>query len=385
MKNKTADTASFTQSLEAIIRKEIIDLPSYNAGLPEEYVKKHYGVKTIARLASNENPFGVSDIVKASAVSAATTLGRYSDPDSLLLRRALSKKLGVGHDRIIIGNGSEDLICIISRACLSSGERVVTVHPPFLLHEIYPKEQGAEMITVSMTDNLHFDVEAILAALKGGCRMLIFSNPSNPVGAMVTEKEFARICKAAAPETIMVIDEAYYEYAAGNPEYPDSLKELEKSSCPYVILRTFSKAYGLAGARVGYGITSSPGFAEQLNKLRTPFNVNSIAQKAALSALHDDQHIERTVEHNHIELKRVNHALNTLGFLTAPSYGNFIFFNCGRNSLEIAEELLRAGIIVKPWSAKGYERFIRVTIGTKKDNDMFLKAITGFRQLPGTI
>lgn len=359
----------------SIVRKEVAGLPRYNSGLPEEYVREHYRVDRVVRLASNENPFGVGTKAALAAANALADLSKYSDPDARRLRRALGAFIGVEASKIVTGNGSEELICLVCRACLRSGDRVVTVTPSFLLHEIYPAEQGAEVVTVPMRSDLTFPVEEILNAMVGGCRMLIISNPSNPVGTIITAADLDRIGRSADARTLLVIDEAYYEYARESADYPDSLRLLAGGTAPYVILRTFSKAYGLAGARVGYGIFSDPDLSGHIDKLRTPFNVNRVAQAAALSALEDTDHIDRTLTHNRCERDRLSAELQRRGFHVAPSHANFLFADVGTDSAEVAERLLESGIVVKPWRQPGFQHFMRVTIGSHEDNNLFLRAL----------
>ncbi len=357
------------------IKKVVVELPEYNAGLSDEYVQKHYNPERIIRLASNENPLGVSPLAKMAATDAAGNLWKYSDPDTFFLREALASKTGINTKRIIIGNGSEDLIHLLCRACLSVGEKVVTVEPSFLLHEIYPKEQGAVVQCVPMDKELRFDVKGIVDAIKGGCKMLIFSNPSNPVGSMMTGDELDVILRALPENCIVVMDEAYYEYASVHEDYPESIEQLDRCTNPYVILRTFSKAFGLAGARVGYGLFSEEWFATQINKLRNPFNVNSIAQAAALAALDDEDHLLKTVQHNSKVGEKLSSRLRQSGFFVPASLANFLFIDCGlKTSALVAGDLLRKGIIVKPWGAIGYEQFLRVTVGKTEDAEIFFHA-----------
>ena len=362
-------------SVEDIVKKQILNLPKYQAGLPEEAVRQRYQVEQIARLASNENPFGTSPLALNAVGKVIDQLWKYSDPDSAGLRAALSNSTGTQYEKIVVGNGSEDLIALICRACLTKEDRVITVHPSFLLHEIYPWEQGAEVTAVPMREDFSFDVEGIINELNKGCRMLIFSNPSNPVGTLLDGNGLEQLCQAASPETILVLDEAYYEYVKDLDIFPDSLSIMDKFPHPHVVLRSFSKAYGLAGARVGYGLFSHASFADQINKLRNPFNVNLVAQASAEAALSDREHIERTVRFNEVERARVKAELQNRGLRVAESYANFLFVDSGRSSLETAERLLGHGIIVKPWTATGYETFLRITIGKSEDNERMVSLL----------
>lgn len=362
--------------VERIVKKRILALPKYQAGLPEEAVRQRYKVDRIARLASNENPFGTSPLALQAAGGAIAQLWKYSDPDSAGLKEALHNATGIPAEKIVVGNGSEDLIALLCRACLEEGNRVITVHPSFLLHEIYPMEQGAEVTAVPVLKDFSFDIESIIEELRKGCRMLIFSNPSNPVGTLLDQRGLERICREVSPETILVIDEAYYEYVKDLEVFPDSLSIMGKLPNPHVVLRSFSKAYGLAGIRVGYGLFSQASFADQINKLRNPFNVNMVAQVAAEAALGDWEHIEKTVRYNESERARLTAQFHHSGLTVARSHANFLFVDCGRNSLDTAEKLLEQGIIVKPWTARGYENFLRITIGKSEDNDRLVSLLT---------
>ncbi len=350
------------------IKKVVVELPEYNAGLSDEYVQKHYNPERIIRLASNENPLGVSPLAKMAATDAAGNLWKYSDPDTFFLREALASKTGINTERIIIGNGSEDLIHLLCRACLSVGEKVVTVEPSFLLHEIYPKEQGAVVQCVPMDKELRFDVKGIVDAIKGGCKMLIFSNPSNPVGSMMTGDELDVILRALPENCIVVMDEAYYEYVTDG-SYPDTLHYFREGR-DILILRTFSKVYGLAGLRIGYGVARSS-IIEEMNKIRGPFNTSSLAQAAALGALRDRDHIRRTVSLNERGKHFLYQHLETLGVDFIRTEANFIYIRLPRRAQEVYDELLHRGIIVRPVG----EYALRVTIGMEEENQKFIEAL----------
>lgn len=360
-----------------LIKPTVAELPRYQTGLPENIVRKRFRLNRIARLASNENPFGTGKLAKQAAVAIVDELWKYSDPSCLLLKQNLCLASGVDEERIVLGNGSEELISLLCRACLNPGERVVTVHPSFPLHEINPVEHGAAVIAVAMTDDLKFDVDQLAEEVSKGCKMLVFSNPSNPAGSILESDQLVTVCSAVQAETLVVIDEAYFEYAKGSSNYPDSLVILKEIGVCHVVLRTFSKAYGLAGARVGYGLFSDSWLAERIDTLRTPFNVNGFAQAAATAALKDIDHLRKAVAHNDLERHRVTSELKRRGFRVADSWANFVFFDAGRESLTVAEELLARGVIVKPWTAAGYGTFLRVTVGSREDNDLFLGALGG--------
>lgn len=360
---------------DTLVKKEVQELPKYNSGMSDDAVAEKYQVGHIIRLASNENPFGTSPLALSAARKNIEKLWKYSDADSTGLRKSLSCSTGIDYDRIVIGNGSEELIALLCRACLHPGDRVVTIHPSFLLHEIYPMEQGAKVVAVPISMQHQFDVEGMIDQVRKGCRMLIFSNPSNPVGTILTTDRLTALLEALPQESLIVIDEAYYEYGSFYREYPDSLKILKERSNPSVVLRTFSKVYGLAGCRVGYGLFSDSWFADQIQKLRTPFNVNHIAQVAAHASLNDTEHVGKSVRAVNKERSRITHLLRSRGCVVADSWANFLFIDCGHDSMMVAEKLLEKGIIVKPWTAEGFSCYLRVTVGSEKDNDRFLDAL----------
>ena len=364
--------------IRRIARPEARDLPAYNAGLSSDAVRQRYGVDTIARLGSNENPFGPSPAVGAALRDMADAIGQYPDANSTALRAAIAARTGVEPADIVVGNGSENLLELLCLAFLSPGDLVVTLLPSFGLHEIFPRMMGAQVDMVPVTDAMEFDVDAWCAALGGGARpprMAILSNPSNPVGCMLDADAFDRVVQAAPPETLLVIDEAYYAYARLTPGFPDVLTRLRAQERPWIVLRTFSKAWGLAGLRVGYGLASHAELVRMLDRVRTPFNVNLAAQRAALAAWGDADHMEKAVQETVAQREILRTQLRDLGVAVAPSAANFLFVDLRRANGPVAEALLARGIIVKPWKEAGYEHFIRVSVGAAADNRLFVAAL----------
>jgi len=371
-------TAEMTDLIRRIARPEARDLPAYNAGLSSDAVRQRFGLDTIARLGSNENPFGPSPAVGAALRDMADAIGQYPDANSTALRAAIAERTGVEPADIVVGNGSENLLELLCLAFLSPGDRVVTLLPSFGLHEIFPRMMGAQVDMVPVTDSMEFDIDAWCAALGGGARpprMAILSNPSNPVGCMLDADAFDRVVRAAPPETLLVIDEAYYEYARLTPGFPDVLTRLRAQERPWIVLRTFSKAWGLAGLRVGYGLASHAELVRMLDRVRTPFNVNLAAQRAALAAWGDADHMEKAVQETVAQREILRMQLRDLGVAVAPSAANFLFVDLRRANGPVAEALLARGIIVKPWKEAGYEHFIRVSVGAAADNRLFVAAL----------
>jgi histidinol-phosphate aminotransferase len=331
------------------------------------------GHHDIARLASNENPDGCSPKVMAALSSAAFEPWRYADPACTALRTALGERLKVEPSHIVVGNGSEEMIAAISRAMLVPEASVVTVVPSFGLHEIEPLAAGAKVIKIAMTASLGFDLDALEQAIAAGPRIVFLSSPWNPVGPGLDRRALERLVNAVRPGTLFVLDEAYFEFA--DPDAPNGIELLRESGIAYVVLRTFSKAYGLAGLRVGYSVCSDSEVARVVSAAKTPFNVNAAAQIAAIAALEDDAWMKASVARIRAERVRVAAALRKLGLRLAPSQTNFLFFDCGGESSALAASLLQAGIIVKAWREKGYEQFLRVTIGSPAENDRLIEAL----------
>ncbi|RJT44018.1 histidinol-phosphate transaminase [Rahnella woolbedingensis] len=363
------------QLLKNLARPATRSLGAYNAGLSAEAVQQKYGAARIAKLASNENPLGASPQVVAALEADARFSAIYSDASSAALCDALALDSGVAASNIIIGNGSEDILHMLALAFLSPGDRVVTLIPSFGLHEIFPRMMGADVTMVGVNAYQQFDTQAWEAALSTPAKMVIFSNPSNPVGCMLNREGFARIIEAAPQDCVLVIDEAYFEYCETDADYPDSLRVLAEQSRPWIVLRTFSKAYGLAGLRVGYGLACHAELVSLLDRVRTPFNINRSAQVAAVAALQDKQHVRDSIAQVTSEREKVRAELSALGFHVAPSYANFLFFDCGQPASGLAEQLLTYGVIIKPWREPGYEQWIRVSIGNEQDNRQFIDSL----------
>ncbi|MFX1676167.1 aminotransferase class I/II-fold pyridoxal phosphate-dependent enzyme [Paraburkholderia sp. A2WS-5] len=356
-------------------RSEVRALPPYNAGLSADSVRAQYGLARVAKLASNENPLGAGPLVEAALAHAlAGGVSIYPDPSCDALRAALAERVALSPERLCFGNGSEDLLAVAAHTFLAPGDEVITVAPSFGLHIIYPQSAGAHVKTVPMSA-LEFNVDALCAALSPRTRMLILSNPSNPVGCAMNAALIERLLSCVSPSTLVLWDEAYYEYARHAPDYADCLPLLARSRSPWLMLRTFSKAYGLAGMRIGYGVASDARLVDLMNRIRTPFGINHLAQCAALAALADSAHVDASVAHVECERERMRGALVALGYMPARSYANFLFFDTHEDASALSRRLLARGVIVKPWREAGYESCMRVSIGSGDDNDLFVDAL----------
>jgi histidinol-phosphate aminotransferase len=240
---------------------------------------------------------------------------------------------------------------------------------------IFPQSFGARVRTVPLRADYTFDVAAFIAAIHPSTRMILFSNPSNPVGTSITEDDMCRLLAAIPDTTLLVFDEAYFDYGAIDPTYPDFFEMLQKFQQPWLVLRTFSKAYGLAGLRIGYAVASDPSLANLMDRVRGPFNVNRLAQVAALAALEELDFVKQCITRTSRERERVRAALNTMGYDPAPSLANFLFFDAREDAAELAQRLLPHGVIVKPWREPGFTNHIRVSIGSPRSSDQFLAAL----------
>jgi histidinol-phosphate aminotransferase len=357
------------------VRPAIRTLPAYNSGLSAEHVRARYQVSEVAKLSSNENPWGASPAVHAALAEALPDVALYPDPGSDQLRHRLAAKLGVAPGRLAFGNGSEDLIAVCAHSFLSPGEEMITILPSFGLHAIYSQSIGAQVRLIPSLPDYSIDVRGIISALTPRTRLVMFSAPSNPLGTTIGGDDLERLLHALAEDTLLVFDEAYFEFAAAEESYPGFLEILERSHRAWILLRTFSKAYGLAGLRVGYAIASDASLIEIIDRARTPFNVNRFAQVAAAAALEDNFHMEKCVALAIAERERVRAALNAMGYPSSPSIANFLFFDAREDASALAERLLSHGVIVKPWREPGYRQHVRVSIGLPHSNDLFLTAL----------
>jgi histidinol-phosphate aminotransferase len=357
------------------LRPEIRTLPAYNSGLSAERVRARYNVAEVAKLGSNENPWGASPRVIAAITEAAQDSALYPDPGSDALRDLLAAKLGVAPDRLAFGNGSEDLISVCAHSFLAPGDEMITILPSFGLHVIYSQAIGAKVRLIPSSNDYSIDISGIIAALTPRTRLVMFSAPSNPLGTTITGDDMDRLLHALGTETLLVFDEAYFEYAAAEDSYPGFLAMLERSGRTWILLRTFSKAYALAGLRVGYGIASDASLIDVIDRARTPFNVNRMAQAGAVAALEETDYVRDCVTRTVAERVRMRNALAQMGYSSSPSVANFLFFDAREDASSLAERLLPYGVIVKPWREPGYREHVRVSIGSPRPNDLFLTAL----------
>jgi histidinol-phosphate aminotransferase len=351
----------------------ISEIKPYIPGKPIEELERELGIKDSIKLASNENPLGPS-VTAIKAVleflmgpNPSHSINRYPDGSGYYLKKALSEKLSVREDEIILGNGSNELIDIAVRTFLQVDDEAVMANPSFIIYPMAIQAIGGRPIQIPLKEYTH-DLEAMADAITSKTRILFIANPNNPTGTINKQDELNRLMERLPEGILLVVDEAYHEYVT-DPEYADSMKHF-KDKKDILILRTFSKIYGLAGLRIGYGIARKDIISE-MNKLRPPFNTSSVAQHAALGAVHDEDHIKTTKEMNEQGKRLLYRGLDSLGLKYVPTEANFIYILLGQDSNVLYNDLLKQGVIVRP---VGPEE-IRVTIGLPKENERFIEAI----------
>jgi histidinol-phosphate aminotransferase len=354
----------------------ILKLKPYKPGKPIEELEREYGITDSIKLASNENPLGPPESAVKAMEQALKDSHRYPDGSGFHLTRKIAEKQGVQPENIVLGNGSDDIIGLLTRAYLAPGDEAVMTLPSFLMYEIMVNSTGAVSVFVPLADGSKFfaiDLDAMIDKITDRTRMIFLTNPNNPTGAVIKKKEFELFLKKVPADIIVVLDEAYIEFA-NDPECMVGRDYLD-SDKPVVVLRTFSKAYGLAGLRVGYGIMPES-IAMALQKVRMPFNVNSLAQAGALAALSDDAYLQKSMDVIHKGLDFLYAELDKLGITYFSTQSNFFLIDVKRSADQVFESLLREGVIVRSMTSYGYPEFIRVTVGLPSENERFVKALT---------
>lgn len=349
-------------------------LPVYEPGKTLEEVKRELGLDEVIKLASNENPFGCSPKVVESLSAEFSSLTFYPEGTAPKLRKALSERLKVDPEGIILGNGSDEIIQMISRAYLERDDEVVMADKTFPRYKTQALIEGARPVEVPLQNGVH-DLPGMLRRVTPRTKILWICNPNNPTGTIIDRASLIALLEDLPDHVLVVIDEAYAEYVT-DPDYPDSIGLLEKYP-RLVVLRTFSKIYGLASLRIGYGLTH-PDIVRELDRVREPFNVNRLAQRAALAALEDDSFVRDCREQNRKEIEKICRRLEEWNLFYYPPHGNFILLDTGRPADEVFQFLLHRGVIVRSGTALGYPTFIRVTVGTPEQNQRFLDALAEF-------
>jgi histidinol-phosphate aminotransferase len=345
-------------------------LRPYPPGKPIEEVERELGHPAI-KLASNENPLGPSPRAIEAIQQYLNRVHLYPDGNGYQLRWKLAEYHGLEMDQVILGAGSTDLIELVAKTFLTAGDEGITSASSFYIYRIAIEEMGAGLVVAPMRDAT-YDLAAIQRSITQRTKIIYLGNPNNPTGTMFTAEELDRFLDALPSRVLVVLDEAYYDYVQ-RPDYSHSLSYVHAGR-NILVLRTFSKVHGLAGLRIGYGM-GHPELIESLNRVRSPFNANSLAQVAAAAALDDREHVAASVESNIREMKFVTEELTLLGVRYIPSVANFLLLDTGRDCQEDFVRLLHEGVIVRPMRLYGFPTSLRVTVGTHPDNEHFLEAL----------
>ena len=359
-----------TVTVDQRARAAVRDLRTYTPGTPIEEVKRQLKLSSVIKLASNENALGPSPKALAALRKATGSLHRYPDSTCRVLRDRLARKLRVDPASLVFGNGSDELIVLALRAFVDPGDAVVVASPTFLIYELQARACGASVTVVPLRD-YRYDLGAMNAAVTAHTKLVFIANPDNPTGTYVTKRELDAFLRRLPAETIAFLDEAYYEFVEA-PDYPQTLKLVNDR--PLIVTRSFSKAYGLAGLRIGYGITQ-PALAAAMDAVREPFNVNSLAQAAAAAALDDAAFLAKTRRLVGEGRRYLTRELERLKLRYVPSVTNFILVRLGHGAPEVAKALLARGVIVREMSAWKLADHLRVTIGTMPENRKFIQAL----------
>ena len=354
-------------------KPSIDTIQPYQGGKPIEEVRRELGITDIIKLASNENPLGPSPLAMQAISESVTQVHLYPDGNAYYLKEDLAASLGISAELLILGNGSNDVLQLVAEAYVAPGDEVIYAEGAFVVYSLVTKLCSATAVVVPMVEHTH-DLSAMASAITHKTKVIFVANPNNPTGTMVTADETAAFMKRVPDDVLVVFDEAYYEYV-DRSDYPQTLPYVLEGR-NFIITRTFSKIYGLAGLRIGYGIAPAP-LVETLNRVRQPFNCSLVGQAAAQAALKDTAHVTKSREQNVIGKAFLYDAFDNMGLRYVESEGNFIMLHLGQSGTDVADALLKEGVIVRPIRGYGYPNAVRVTIGTQEENKKFIAALKG--------
>lgn len=355
-----------------VARKALEAISPYVAGKPIEETAREYGLDParIVKLASNENPLGMSPKAKNAAMQALVNGTRYPDGAAQVVREAAAVFAGVSPDEVIVGNGSDEILGLIARTVLAPGDRCVYSQYSFSVYELSAQECAAQCVEVPAKDFL-VDLDGLLAATDVNTRLSYITNPNNPTGLPLEPAALFNFLERVPEKCVVVLDEAYTDFMDEKLR-TDSFAWVKKFP-NLLVTRTFSKAYGLAGLRAGFGVANKE-LIEMMNRIRPPFNMNSAAQAAAVAALEDQAFLKTVVDSNTKERARLAAFFDELGLDQLPSQANFIMVRVGPKAAEINEAMLRRGVILRPLKSYGLPEYMRISVGSREENDIFMKA-----------
>ncbi|MBI4652259.1 histidinol-phosphate transaminase [Candidatus Desantisbacteria bacterium] len=352
-------------------RKNILNIEPYRPGKPVKEVERELGIAGSYKLASNENLLGPSPRALLVIKKHLKNLNYYPDGSCYYLRNALSERLKINPDQIVLGNGSDELLQIIGLTFINPGDEAIISPEGFIRYPMIVNIMDGKNVFVNMKEHI-YDLKAMLDHVNEKTKIIFIANPNNPTGTAVYKNEMDDFINKISDNVVVVLDEAYYEFTDKN-KFPDSLQYLNNNK-KVIVLRTFSKIYGLAGLRIGYALTTKK-IAEYMNKVRCPFNVNSLAELGALSALDDDKYVAKTIKLINKEKKYLYSKIDKINIKYLPSETNFILINFGAKAAYIFNSLLQEGIIVRPMGMYNLPEWLRVTIGTHPMNQKFIEKL----------
>jgi len=354
-------------SSRPLVPANIAALAPYEPGKPIEEVERELGISGVVKLASNENPLGPSPRAVAAGAAAIGKVSQYPDGGSHYLRAGIAAKLGVPAGEVVAGSGSSEIIENLVRTFCQPGDEVLTFAHSFVMYGIVCQASGVTLVEAPVGPRYQYDVDALLARVTARTKLLFLANPNNPTGSYLARAGFQRLLAELPADVILAVDEAYREYVTAD-DFPDAI-ELRGGRDRLCVMRTFSKIYGLAGLRCGFGVMS-PELAGYLNRMRMPFNVTLVAQAAALAALADDEHVAHSRAVNAAGMLQLGAGFGALGLEVLPSQGNFVLVDlgAGRDGGAVFQRLLRKGIIVRAMGVYKLPSCLRVTVGTREDN-----------------
>jgi histidinol-phosphate aminotransferase len=363
-----------TVALEDLVNPNIRTLAPYEPGKPIEELERELGIHGSIKLASNESPLGPSPKAVDAIRAAVDGLHRYPDGASFELREKLAGRLDVGGDQLVFGAGADEVLELLAKAFLSRGDEAVFAWPSFAMYPIVVQGMGATPVAVPLGDDFVHDLPAMAAAVTQRTKIVFVCNPNNPTGTSVGAEAFDRFTRSLPENVLLAVDEAYFEFVR-RPDFPDSLAWVCRRPGT-IVLRTFSKIYGLAGIRVGYGVADSE-LAGYLQRARHPFNVNRLAEVAAVAALDDEEHAEKSRRVNDEGVRYLSAELAALGIEVWPTDANFVLARAGAG---IHEALMREGVIVRPLGAFGLPEHIRISVGLPEENERLIKTLKRLRE-----
>jgi len=361
--------------MKHLINSNVLDLNPYKAGKPEEEVKREFNLERVIKLASNENPFTIPEHVSRAIQEEFAHLNRYPDSDSYYLKQKIAQYNSIPTESIVIGAGSVELIRMVIKTFLKPGETVLTSEKTFVFYKIAVTEANGKdaLIEVPMGDDYTFDLDKMFGMINEKTRIIFIANPNNPTGTLLSKEEIHRFIEKIPEDKIVVLDNAYHEYVEDQDNYADGI-QLALNRKNVIVLRTFSKIYGLAGLRIGYGI-AHPDTMSFLGRVKAPFNVTRVGQAAAIASLENDDFKNKSSALNVKNRDKLFKQMKDLGLNPVPSHANFIMFFPGVDIKELNHRLLKEGIIIRPMKGFGVADAMRVSVGFEEDNDQFIEKI----------